>query len=164
METFNTYLMKNSICLILIFLVGLLSLEAQNNAKIDWKTWSELERLIKVEPKPVFIFFHANWCAYCKKIERETFTKIEVVKKLNTDYYALEMDVEFTDTITFDGVKFINKQALTRRNGVHQIPLLLASREGFPFSLPVTIILNKDFIIKKRFFEYYTSNQLLDFL
>lgn len=154
--------MKIFICYIFIFLAGILTLEAQDDAGINWKTWPELEQAIKEEPKPIFIFFHAKWCAYCKKIERKIFTKSEVIAKLNSKYYAVEMDVERTDTITFEGVKFINKQALTKRNGIHEIPLLLASRKGFPFSLPATIILNKDFRLKERFFEYYTSKQLLE--
>lgn len=156
--------MKNFVCYIFIFLAGVLSLEAQDDVEINWKTWPELEQAIKEEPKPIFIFFHAKWCAYCKKIERKIFKRPEVIAKLNSKYYAVEMDVKLTDTITFDGVKFINKQALTKRNGIHEIPLLLASREGIPFSLPATIILNKDFTFKERFFEYYTSKQLLKFL
>lgn len=156
--------MKNLSCFIFICLVGPLLGRAQIASEIEWKSWSELEQSIKDEPKPVFIFFHAKWCSYCKKIEREIFTKPEVIAKLNSEYYAVEMDVEQTDTITFEGRKFTNKQALTKRNGVHEIPLLLASRERFPFSLPATIILTKDFTLKKRSFEYYTSKQLLDFL
>lgn len=156
--------MKNFVCYIFIFLAGVLSLEAQDDVEINWKTWPELEQVIKEEPKPIFIFFHSKWCAYCKKIERKIFKRPEVIAKLNSKYYAVEMDVKLTDTITFDGVKFINKQALTKRNGIHEIPLLLASREGIPFSLPATIILNKDFTFKERFFEYYTSKQLLKFL
>lgn len=156
--------MKDLNCFIFIFLAGLFFGKAQSDSEIEWKSWPELERAIKDEPKPVFIFFHAKWCAYCKKIERKIFTKPEVIKKLNTDYYAVEMDIERTDTITFEGVSFTNKQALTKRNGVHEIPLVLASREGFPFSLPATILLNKDFTLKERFFEYYTSKQLLNIL
>lgn len=83
---------------------------------------------------------------------------------MNRDYYALEMDVERTDTITFEGTKFTNKLALDKRNGVHEIPLLLASREGIPFSLPTTIILNNDFTLRNRIFEYYTSKKLLKLL
>jgi thioredoxin-related protein len=131
---------------------------------IQWKSWVELEQNLAENPKPVFIFFHAKWCAYCKKIEREIFTKSEIIKKINADYYAVEMDVECTDTITFEGVQFKNKQVLKKRNGIHEIPLLLASREEFPFSLPATVILNKDFTLKERLFEYYTSKQLMNFL
>jgi len=154
--------MKNLSCFIFILWVGLFLARAQSTSEIKWKNWSELERAIKEEPKPVFIFFHAKWCAYCKKIEREIFTKPEVIQKLNNDYYAVEMDVEQTDTITFEGIQFTNKQALNKRNGVHEIPLLLASRKSIPFSLPATVILNKDFTLKERFFEYYTSKRLLD--
>jgi thioredoxin-related protein len=156
--------MRDFIYFIFIFLAGLLFVRAQSDSEIEWKSWPELEQAIKEKPKPVFIFFHAKWCSYCKKIEREIFTKPEVIQKLNSDYYAVEMDVEQTDTITFESVNFINKQALTQRNGVHEIPLLLASRRGFPFSLPATVILNKDFTLKDRFFEYYTSKLLLNFL
>ena len=156
--------MKNLSCFIFIFLAGFFFGRAQSASEIEWKSWSELEQAIKEEPKPVFIFLHAKWCAYCKKIERKIFTKPEVIKKLNNHYYAVEMDVERTDTITFERVQFTNKQAGIKRNGVHEIPLLLASRKGFPFSLPATVVLNKDFTLKERFFEYYTSKQLLNIL
>jgi len=154
--------MKHTLVLGFIFLLPL-TLWAQNE-HINWLSFEQLDVALAEKPKPVFIFFHAEWCSYCKKIEREIFTKPEVIKKLNTKYYAVEMDVERTDTITFEGEQFTNKQALTKRNGVHEIPLLLASREGFPFSLPATVILNSDFTLKERLFEYYTSKQLLNFL
>ena len=67
--------MKNFVCYIFIFLAGVLSLEAQDDVEINWKTWPELEQAIKEKPKPIFIFFHAKWCAYCKKIERKIFTR-----------------------------------------------------------------------------------------
>ncbi|EDM45111.1 hypothetical protein SCB49_03284 [unidentified eubacterium SCB49] len=156
--------MKYFFCLFFVFLVGLFIGRAQNVSDIEWKSWPELEQAIKKEPKPVFIFFHAKWCAYCKKIEREILSKSEVIEKINAKYYAVEMDVERTDTITFEGVQFTNKQAEIMRNGVHQIPLLLASRKNTRFSLPATIILNKDFTLKERIFEYYTSKTLLKLL
>ena len=156
--------MKSNFCLIFVFLIGLFPVMPQSGTEINWKNWSELEQAIKEKPKPIFIFFHAKWCAYCKKIEREVFTKPEVIEKLNTNYYAVEMDVERTDTIRFEGEQFTNKQAHPKRNGILEIPLMLASREGIPFSLPATIILNKEFTLKERFFEYYTSIQLMNFL
>lgn len=156
--------MKKQFYFLYIFMLGFSIATAQKKEQINWKTWTELEQALQIEPKPVFIFFHAKWCAYCKKIEREIFTKEEVIKKINSDYYAVEMDVEITDTISFDKVKFINKQSLTQRNGVHELPLLLASRRDAPFSLPATIIMDEQFTVQTRVFEYYTSKQLLDIL
>ena len=157
--------MKTKYSILLIFLLGLFyPLRAQQNQEINWLTWEELDRALEENPKPVFIFFHAEWCAYCKKIEREIFTKEKVIEKLNKKYYAVEMDVETEDTIHFDGQKFRNIQANTKRNGVHQLPLLLASRKNAFISLPVTLIFDKDFRLQKRVFEYYTSRVLLQML
>lgn len=157
--------MKTTYFILLIFIFGLFyPLRAQQNEEINWLTWEELDRALEENPKPVFIFFHAEWCAYCKKIEREIFTKKEVIEKLNKKYYAVEMDIETEDTIHFDGQKFSNMQSKTKRNGVHQLPLLLASRKNAPFSLPVTLIFDKDFRLQKRVFEYYTSKELLQML
>jgi len=157
--------MKTTYFILLIFIFGLsYPLRSQQNEEINWLTWEELDRALEENPKPVFIFFHAEWCAYCKKIEREIFTKKEVIGKLNKKYYAVEMDVETEDTIHFDGQKFSNMQSKTKRNGVHQLPLLLASRKNAPFSLPVTLIFDKDFRLQKRVFEYYTSKEMLQML
>ncbi len=155
---------KKSGFFLFIFLLAFSISKAQNDDQINWKTWSELELALEKEPKPVFLFFHAAWCAYCKKIKREIFTNKKVIKKINSDYHAVEMDVETTDTINFDNIEFINKQALIKRNGVHELPLLLATRDSVPFSLPATIILNKQFVVKTRIFEYYTSKELLNIL
>jgi len=157
--------MKYSKYLILLLLLGFFHpLRAQQNDAINWKTWPELEQALHKEPKPVFVFFHAEWCAYCKKIQREIFTKKEVIEKINKEYYAVEMDVERTDTIQFDGLNFSNTQALKKRNGVHELPLLLASREKRSFVLPATLIFDRNFRIKERVFEYYTSKKLMNML
>jgi thioredoxin-related protein len=153
--------MIKQLCFLFLLFCGLYIAKAQEKESINWKSWNQLEEALKVEPKPVFIFFHADWCVYCKKIERQIFTNPAVIQKINESYYAVEMDVERTDTITFDGTDFTNKQALKQRNGIHEIALLLASRDQVPFSLPATILLNTDFTVKNRLFEYYTSNKLL---
>ena len=74
------------------------------------------------------------------------------------------MNVETTDTIYFDNNKFMNTQALTKRNGIHELALLLASRTGKAFSLPVTLLFSQKFEVNKRIFEYYTSASLLNYL
>lgn len=156
--------MKKYYIFLILFLFPFLIVQSQEEETIQWKSWEQLEMALDKEPKPVFLFFHAEWCAYCKKIQRNALKDPAVIKKLNTEYYALQMDVETTDSIYFDQQWFKNKQALTQRNGVHELPLLLASRENQSFSLPVTIVLNSDFIIQNRVFEYYTTKELLELL
>ncbi|MEC8885391.1 MAG: thioredoxin family protein, partial [Bacteroidota bacterium] len=80
------------------------------------------------------------------------------------DFYAVRMNAETTDSITFDGKVFTNPLAKTQRNAVHQLAALLGSREDREFSLPVTLIFDKQFNVKLRIFEYYTSKELLKYL
>ena len=57
------------------------------------------------------------------------------------------------EKIEFEGQIFINEQARTRRNGIHQIPLLLASRKDSPITFPVVMILDEDFRVKIKCHE-----------
>ncbi|MCB4807422.1 thioredoxin family protein [Tamlana sp. 62-3] len=137
---------------------------AQNTNAINWLSFSQLEDSLAIKPKKVFINFYADWCVYCKKKDKVAFKDKSVISKLNKDYYAVKMNAETTDTITFGNETFINKEIGKKRNPTHQIPLLLASRKNIPFSLPATVILNEQFIISERFFEYLDSEKLLDLL
>lgn len=134
------------------------------NEKINWISFNQLEVSLKTKPKKVFIFFYADWCEYCKKMEKVAFKNKEVIRSLNSNFYAVKMDAETTDTISFGGEKFTNKQLGKSRNPTHQIPLLIASRKNTAFSLPAIIFLDKEFKIEKRYFEYLSPKKLLSIL
>ncbi|PQJ80444.1 thioredoxin family protein [Polaribacter porphyrae] len=153
--------MKNSF-IILFFMLMLFSSKviAQNNS-INWITFEQLEDSLKVKPKKVFISFYADWCSYCKKMDKVTFKNDEVISILNKDYYAIKMNAQTKDTITFEKRKYINQQLGKSRKPIHQIPLLLASRKDIPFSLPANLVLDKNFKIIGRYFEYLSSKDLI---
>lgn len=139
------------------------NLHAQEQ-KVTWLTFEQLQDSLAVKPKKVFIDFYAEWCTYCKKMEQTTYKNLDVISKLNQEYYAVKMDAESRDTILFDGQKFENKAYGKKRNAVHDIPLLLASREGTPFSLPAIVLLDKSFRVTNRYFEYIAPKKMLSLL
>ncbi|WP_215224107.1 thioredoxin family protein [Echinicola shivajiensis] len=135
---------------------------AQKGA-IQWISFGRLEDSLEVKPKKVFIDFYTDWCSYCKKMDRKVFTKAEVIEKINKEFYAVRMDAETQDSIRFDGQVFINRQSSKRRAGIHDLALLLGNREG-QFAPPTMLILNPEFELLDRRFEYLYSEKLLDWL
>lgn len=139
------------------------SISAQQE-QINWVSFEQLEDSLSVKPKKVFISFYADWCAYCKKMDKVALKDPKIIAILNSEYYAIKMNAETRDTISFEGKKFFNKEFGKKRRPTHQIPLLLASRKGRSFSLPAIIILDEHFQLKSRSFEYLSTAKMLKFI
>lgn len=155
--TFTIKKMKRLFLIILI--LGSQQIEAQKN-EIKWIGFEELEDSLKIEAKPVVLYFYTDWCVYCKKMERNAFKDPEVISKINRDFYAVKMNAESNEPVEFEGQIFTNEQAKIKRNGIHQIPLILASREGKPISFPVLMVLDENFRVKRKSHEYLTSEKM----
>lgn len=153
--------MKHSVVLTFLLMI-IMNYEtvAQEKQTINWITFEQLDDSLSTKPKKVLINFYADWCSYCKKMDRVSFTKPEIIQKINEEYYAVKMNAESTDTIAFDGATFTNKNSLTERNAIHEIPTLLASRKNTSFSLPAIIFLDEKFKVRKRYFEYMSPKKL----
>jgi thioredoxin-related protein len=150
---------------ILVIAVLQLSLAsfAQNQPKIQWLDFRQLEDSLAMNPKKIFIDFYADWCAPCLKMQKDVFTKSAIIKELNLHYYAVKMNVESKDTIVFGSQVFINER-IKKRNPVHQIPLLMAAQKNKPFSLPALIFLDENFKATTGYFQYLNTNQFLEIL
>lgn len=149
--------------LLLVLFLVMNSLKAQKPG-VQWLNFEQLEDSLEVRPRKVFIDFYADWCVYCKKMDRVALRDPEVVRKLNSEFYAVRMDVESPDTIVFDGRSYTNPEIGKRRRPVHEIPRLLASRKRLPFSLPAIVILDKDFRVETRYFEYLSPKKMRELL
>ena len=135
----------------------------QQAEPVRWLTFTQLDDSLKVHPKKVFVDFYADWCAYCRKMDRVAFRDHQVAAMLNTDYYAVRMNVETPDTITFGNQVFVNER-INKPNPVHQIAWLMARRKGKPFSLPAMVVLNEEFVATARYFQYLDAEQMIEVL
>jgi len=155
--------MVNDFKTYLFVLITSVSLYGYAQEKINWMSFEELESAQKKEPKKILLYFHADWCVYCKKMDRKVFTDPELIKLLSNEYYAVRFDAESEAKVKFGGKTYTNEEVGKSRTPLHQITMLLATREG-EFVAPTLVLLTKDFKIAARYFEYMTSSELMALL
>ncbi len=56
--------------------------------------------LAESQGKPVMVKFHADWCHFCRKMDRETFTDSNVKNVLN-DFITVKVDVESKEGMVY---------------------------------------------------------------
>ncbi len=157
----HNFLIQMTLCLTLM--MGGHGAFSQPLDQVQWMSFEQLDDSLKMHPKKVFVDFYADWCTYCRKMDKVAFQDQQVAAVLNTDYYAVRMNIETPDTVTFGNQVFINER-INNPNPVHQIALLMASRKGKPFSLPAMVVLNEDFEATARYFQYLDAEQMIKVL
>ncbi len=61
---------------------------------IQWKAFNAGMSEAKEAGKPIFLHFYAIWCAYCSKMEKESFQNDTVIDFLNQNYISIRVDVD----------------------------------------------------------------------
>ena len=128
----NTYrniliLMKRTLILLLIILMSI-PVIAQNGVR--WYSIEEAEKLYNKSPKPFFIDTYTDWCGWCKKMDKETFTNSVIAEILNNKFYPVKFDAEGKENVTFLGQTFINDGKAGR---AHQLAVaLLQGQLSYP--------------------------------
>jgi thioredoxin-related protein len=123
--------MKNLIILLAFaFTMNVAAQEQPNSTKIKWYTIQEAEKLIKESPKPMFIDTYTEWCGWCKKMDKDTFTNPVIAEILNSKFYPVKFDAEQKETISFMGKTFVNDG---KSGKAHQLAVaLLQGQLSYP--------------------------------
>ena len=77
---------------ILLMLLMLTSFHSPKKKKDLCQSWSEIQELMKKEPKPIFIDMYADWCVYCKKMDVTTYVNDSVYDYLKEHFYRLKFN------------------------------------------------------------------------
>lgn len=122
-----------------LFIVLSLSLFAQKNttgeSNIKWYTIQEAEKLNKSNPRPFFIDTFTDWCGWCKKMDKETFTDPVISDILNNKFYPVKFNAEGKENITFLGQTYINDG---KAGNAHQLAVALLNGQ---LSYPTVVFL-----------------------
>jgi len=107
--------------------------------EIKWYTFEEAVSLSKKEPRKLLVDIYTDWCGWCKKMDKDTYSKEEIAKYINKNFYAVKFDAEQKESIKFDGHEF--KYVANGRRGVHELAAALTNNK---LSYPTTVFLDEE--------------------
>ncbi|GAB3196093.1 thioredoxin-related protein [Pontibacter aydingkolensis] len=106
--------------------------------KIKWLTIEQAAARMKQEPRKVVIDVYTDWCGWCKKMDKSTFTDPEVAALVNKHFYAVKLDAEGKDPITLNGHTYTFKPEYRS----HELAVALLQGQ---MSYPTTVYLDEKF-------------------
>ena len=80
--------------------------EKNSTAGIHWMSFSEALEKTKDHPKKIYMDIYTSWCGWCKKMDASTFVDPKIISFINENFYAVKLDAETKDTITFQNKKY----------------------------------------------------------
>jgi thioredoxin-related protein len=92
------------------FAVLFLLLIHTGRAKPEWKTFDQAQAIAKETGRPIMITFYADWCRYCRQMDREALSDQRVLTVLKKDFVAVRIDIESSEKLTFRGKQFTHRQ------------------------------------------------------
>jgi len=68
----------------------------QAQEQIQWMKFEEAVAANANNPKMILVDVYTDWCGWCKKMDKDTFTDPRVVAHLKKNFYAVKLNAEDT--------------------------------------------------------------------
>jgi len=69
-----------------------LKVTSQNSSNINWQNYENGMVRGKSESKKILINFYADWCRYCKEMDKKTFKDKSVISYLNENFVSIKVN------------------------------------------------------------------------
>ena len=100
--------------------------KVEHSGETRWYSYKEGFAKALKEKKPMVIDFYADWCKWCKVMDKETFADSEVANKMNREFVAIRihMDRPSQEPIQFKKHR-LSPQEFSHYMGVKGLPTLV---------------------------------------
>jgi thioredoxin-related protein len=125
----------------LILLIIFFGFTSTGFCQLKSRSFEEVDSLQQIQKKKIVVFIHTNWCQFCQRMKQTTFKNQEIIEKLNSDFYFVDLNADEKRDITFDNHIF-KYQPSGNNVGVHELALQLGTINN-QIVYPVLCVLNE---------------------
>ena len=83
-----------------------------SKVELTWYGWNEGYAKAVKEGKIVLVDAYTDWCGWCKKMDRDTYTNADIIKKINAQFVPIKFNPEIKDVTYTIGDKSFSPQEL----------------------------------------------------
>ncbi len=123
--------------LLLIIMASFNAYKPNSEQEIKWISFEEAVELQKKNPKKIIVDVYTDWCGWCKKIDKNTYTDSEVIKQIEQHFYFVKLNAEQKEEIKYKDKVFSFKQEYKANE-------LAVSLLNGQMSYPSTVFLDED--------------------
>lgn len=110
-------------------------------AEVNWLTVEEAYAKSKENPnKKILIDVYTDWCGWCKRMDKTTYSNAEIIAYINANYYPVKFNAEQKEDITILDNTF--KFVASGNKGYHELAVALLNGK---LSYPTTVFLDETF-------------------
>ena len=113
-----------TICLMLLHgggSTGARALPEHREPDQQWHAFGEAQKMAKSSGRLLLVRFNADWCVYCKEMERTVFPDPEIRQIISRYFIPAQVDIE-SSRLTFLGDTELTEEDLAERFGVSTLP------------------------------------------
>ncbi|MDI1232911.1 MAG: DUF255 domain-containing protein [bacterium] len=90
--------------------------EVNNDSTLRWYSPTEGYAKAKKENKILVVDVYTDWCYWCKVMDKETYTKMDIILKMNQYFVAVKFNPEIAATHTINGQQLSSDALLSLLN------------------------------------------------
>ena len=100
---------------LIVMLVFIQQFSFAQKESINWHSFEEVIEKTAANPKMILVDVYTDWCGWCKKMDRNTFTDPKVIEYVNNNFYAVKLNAE-------NKKKKFSEQSMARNMRVRSFP------------------------------------------
>ena len=104
------------------------------------RKFEAIDGLQQIQKRRIIVFIHTDWCQFCQRMKSTTFKNQEIIQKLNSDFYFIDLNAEEKRDISFNNQVF-KYQPSGNNVGINELAIQLGTINN-QIVYPVLCVLN----------------------